>query len=57
MVTSFGDAFSIPIEYAMTLAGQHKRLRLLPPYREYLAQAFARFYMRIGLPIGYDEIT
>ena len=27
------------------------RLRLLPPYREHLAQAFARFFMRVGLPI------
>jgi len=30
---------------------QGNRLRLLPPYREHLAQAFARFFMRIGLPI------
>ena len=27
------------------------RIRLLPPYREHLAQAFARFFMRVGLPI------
>jgi hypothetical protein len=26
-------------------------LRLCPPYREHLAQAFARFFMRVGLPI------
>jgi hypothetical protein len=26
------------------------RLRLLPPYREHLAQAFARLFMRVGLP-------
>jgi len=26
------------------------RLRLRPPYREHLAQAFARYFMRIGLP-------
>lgn len=30
-------------------AGQ--RIRLLPPYREHLAQAFARSFMRVGLPI------
>ena len=30
---------------------QGERLRLLPPYREHLAQAFARFFMRVGLPI------
>jgi hypothetical protein len=27
-----------------------ERLRLLPPYREHLAQAFARLFMRVGLP-------
>ena len=27
------------------------RLQLLPPYREHLSQAFARFYMRVGLPV------
>lgn len=26
------------------------RLRLLPPYREHLPQAFARLFMRVGLP-------
>lgn len=30
------------------------RLRLLPPYREHLAQQFARFFMRIGLPVPVD---
>ena len=30
---------------------QGDRIRLMPPYREHLAQAFARFFMRIGLPI------
>jgi hypothetical protein len=27
------------------------RLRLCSPYREYLAQAFARYFMRVGLPL------
>jgi hypothetical protein len=31
--------------------GQTSRVRLLPPYREHLAQAFARQFMRIGLPV------
>ena len=30
------------------------RLRLLPPYRESLAQQFARFFMRVGLPVPVD---
>lgn len=30
--------------------GSRRRLRLLSPYKEHFAQAFARFYMRVGLP-------
>jgi len=30
------------------------RLRLLPPYRESLSQAFARYFMRVGLPVPVD---
>ena len=34
------------------------RLRLCPPYREHLAQSFARFFMRVGLPtdISRDKL-
>lgn len=28
-----------------------RRIRLLPPYREHLSQALARFFMRVGLPV------
>jgi hypothetical protein len=31
--------------------GKGGRVRLLPPYREHLSQAFARFFMRVGLPV------
>lgn len=30
---------------------QTPRIRLLPPYREHLAQSFARYFMRVGLPV------
>ena len=30
------------------------RLRLLPPYRESISQSFARYFMRVGLPIPVD---
>jgi len=29
-------------------------LRLLSPYKEHLSQSFARFFMRVGLPIDID---
>ncbi len=30
--------------------GNRTRLRLRSPYKEHLAQAFARYFMRVGLP-------
>jgi hypothetical protein len=45
--------FTLSVDAARAFAGAEgkKRLRLLPPYREHLAQGFARFFMRIGLPV------
>jgi hypothetical protein len=44
--------FSIPLAIVTQVAHSHDaRIRLLPPYREHLAQAFARQFMRVGLPI------
>jgi hypothetical protein len=54
MVADFSQAFSIPREYATERATARKRPRLLPPYREHMAQAFAKVFMRIGLPIDID---
>ena len=34
---------------------QSPRVRLLPPYREHLSQAFARFFMRVGLPVDIPD--
>jgi hypothetical protein len=56
LVADFGAAFSVPVTYAVELAGAGERVRLLPPYREHLAQMFARFYMRVGLPIDYAPL-
>ena len=50
-VVSFRQVFTVPLNYALAqTTGNKERLRLLPPYREHLAQAFARFVMRVGLP-------
>ena len=52
-ITNFKDIFSIPIDLAQKIALKNgKRLRLCPPYREHLSQAFARYFMRVGLPIN-----
>ena len=51
-VVEFRYVFSLPKDFLQEFAGKaSRRLRLLPPYREHLAQAFARFFMRVGLPL------
>jgi len=52
-VVDFTDVFTIPRAFLESLLRQRgkPRLRLMPPYREHLSQAFARFFMRVGLPI------
>jgi hypothetical protein len=44
--------FTLSVDLVREVAsGSQQRLRLLPPYREHLSQAFARFFMRVGLPV------
>jgi hypothetical protein len=52
-VVDFHDVYTVPRVFLETLLAGRKqpRLRLLPPYREHLSQAFARFFMRVGLPV------
>jgi hypothetical protein len=49
-VVDFHNVYGIPFDY-LAARTDAPRLRLLPPYREHLAQAFARFFMRVGLPV------
>jgi hypothetical protein len=52
LVIDFRMQFAVKFATLKPLASSQKpRLRLLPPYREHLAQALARFYMRVGLPV------
>jgi hypothetical protein len=52
LVVDFRSLFGVPLSVVKELASaQSPRVRLLPPYREHLAQAFARFFMRVGLPV------
>ena len=51
LAVDFRQIFSLPVEYlelhASTLGD---RWRLALPYLEHFSQAFARFFMRVGLP-------
>lgn len=53
LVVDFGHIVSLPVTYlarhAETLGG---RWRLASPFLEHFSQAFARFFMRVGLPSG-----
>jgi hypothetical protein len=55
-VVDFHDIFTLPRTFleSLLIERQLPRLRLLPPYREHLSQAFARFFMRVGLPQPVD---
>ncbi len=55
-VVNFHHLFSIPKPYLEDVADQQgDRLRLVAPYREHVAQAFARYMMRVGLPTTLSE--
>ena len=52
-VVNLREIFTVPLFLVKRIARDRAhRVRLLPPYREPLAQAFARKFMRVGLPIG-----
>jgi hypothetical protein len=51
-IVDFRRVYSLPLSFVRhraAMAGD--RLRLLPPYREHLSQSFARYFMRVGLPV------
>lgn len=51
LVADFRGIYSLPVEYLKEHAAQlGKRWRLKSPYLEHFSQAFARFFMRVGLP-------
>ena len=58
-LVNFNEIETVPIKAVREfIKVKEKRIRLLPPYREHLSQAFAKYFMRIGLPsdINRDEI-
>ena len=50
-VVDFHRLFTLPKPFVGQFAADTgERLRIRSPYREHLAQAFARYFMRVGLP-------
>ncbi len=55
-LVDFRLVYSVEYEFLCKFCGKsEKRLRLMPPYREHLSQAFARFFMRVGLPVDIPK--
>ncbi len=58
LIVDFSNTFSVPVQYLEKHSQKYsERLRLLPPYREQLAQNFARFFMRVGLPHNIENFV
>lgn len=54
-VVYFRHIITFPLSYLEeTVKESLNRLLLLPPYREHLAQAFARYFMRVGWPKTFN---
>ena len=56
LVVDFREIYSLPSDYLTDHAAQlGLRWRLLSPFLEHFSQAFARFFMRVGLPSTIPE--
>lgn len=51
LVVDFKNVYGVSFEYLEQYVKKiDSRARILPPFREHLSQAFARYFMRVGLP-------
>ncbi len=58
LVVDFKSTYAVPLQFLKNIiSDKGDRIRLLPPYREHLSQAFARFFMRVGLPLNIPQFT
>ena len=58
LVVDFRQIYSLPIGYLKSHAERSgSRPRLRSPFLEHFAQAFARFFMRVGLPSDISRFT
>lgn len=58
LVVDFGHIVSLPFDYLEDHAAAiGHRWRLESPFLEHYSQAFARFFMRVGLPSGIAQFS
>lgn len=52
LIVDFKSVYAVPLSFLKQITlSRVDHIRLLPPYREHLSQSFARFFMRVGLPV------
>ncbi|MCP4967989.1 MAG: hypothetical protein GY926_22490 [bacterium] len=59
-IVDFRELTTVPrslLAHHIQQPGSKQRLRLMPPYKEHFAQAFARYFMRVGLPHDVQQFT
>ena len=54
-LVDFRRLYSLPLSFLRARSTTSPRIRLMPPYREHLSQAFARYFMRVGLPADIPQ--
>lgn len=55
-IVDFKNTYSIPLREMLEVAKKQGRFtRMNSPYKEHLSQAFARFFMRVGLPATIEN--
>ena len=57
-VVDFQEVYTLPRSFLSRIVRSRgrQRLRLKSPYREHVSQAFARFFMRVGLPVAVNSL-
>ena len=57
-IVEFRSTFTVPIKFLKDFVKSiNVRYRLRSPYCEHLSQAFARFFMRVGLPADIPKFA
>jgi hypothetical protein len=54
-IISFQHLRCLPLPFVRQRVQHQLHPRLLPPYREHMSQAFARYFMRVGLPVDIPQ--
>lgn len=58
LIVDFKSVYAVPFDFLQNITKvRGSRLRLQSPYKEHLSQAFARFFMRVGLPVDIPSFV